>query len=222
MTRSKKFCVAVGDSEFDARAAARAGYFGRTQSTQKSCSDALPSTAFRVPCASRAARRSGTRRLQRLKHPSLISAPHCDARQCKSRKDIRHYRFSALKWLSLLIYPLLLPRRVPQGLSGISGKLSEPSNGGRVLSAPKGPRNAGDLSAGQAGHRSTGFGYFSRKTRFAGSEPERRSRAVRPKNTDVFRKSTPPARRPAHLIHHRQRRHKLSLITGYDENHHWV
>ena len=71
-------------------------------------------------------------------------------------------RFRALREVCLLIYPLLLLRRVPQGLSGISGKLFEPSNGGRVLSAPKGPRNAGDLAEGQTGHRSTGFGYFCR------------------------------------------------------------
>ena len=40
---------------------------------------------LRLPCASRPTRRSGTRRLRRLKQPSLGSAPGCDARQGKSR-----------------------------------------------------------------------------------------------------------------------------------------
>ena len=42
--------------------------------------DDLPFAALRVPCASRPERRSGTRSLRSLRHPSLASAQPCDAR----------------------------------------------------------------------------------------------------------------------------------------------
>ena len=72
----------------DAGTAPRAGYFFRAKSTQKPRSVTLVSALLRLPCASRPTRRSGTRRLRRLRQPSLFPAPGCDARQGKSRTAV--------------------------------------------------------------------------------------------------------------------------------------